>query len=195
MADAVRLQLPSGEWFTIDAADAEKVASVTGWRLWSRKDRPGKLYVYRTYKERVDGKLRQRSVFLHRFLAGAAADVLVDHRNGDGLDNRRENLRETDHRGNSTNVVHSKRQKLGGFKGVTWNKTAQKWQASICGGEIKANGKRRQLYLGVFSDPIAAARAYDAAALKHFGEYASLNFPLESVAPAPAANAAAKEVG
>lgn len=116
---------------------------------------------------------------VHRMLMGCERHdgKLVDHRDGDPLNNQRYNLRVTDARGNATNVTSSSKQKAGGYKGVHWNKRAKKWQASICAGEVKANGKRRQLYLGVFEDPIAAARAYDAEAIKHFGEFASLNFP------------------
>jgi hypothetical protein len=60
---------------------------------------------------------------------------------------------------------------------VHFNPRAKKWEANICAGEIQANGKRRKMYLGVFTDAVVAAHAYDAAAIKYFGEFASLNFP------------------
>jgi hypothetical protein len=56
-----------------------------------------------------------------------------------------------------------------GFKGVWWNKKAEKWK-----GQIQVDGKK--IHLGLFSDPTVAARAYDEAATEHFGEFAHLNF-------------------
>lgn len=55
------------------------------------------------------------------------------------------------------------------YKGVDWHKRDDKWRA-----RIKVGGKRK--YLGLFENEIDAAKAYDAAALKHFGEYANPNF-------------------
>ncbi len=175
----VRIPIGGGLFALIDADDADRVASRT-WRRRLHKHSPGRVYVQCSI--RLNGRKYTES--LHRFVMGCSVGdgKLVDHRNGDPLDNRKSNLRITDARGNSTNVTRSKLQKLGGYKGVSWNPRAKKWQASICGGEVKANGKRRQLYLGVFADPVAAAHAYDAAALKYFGEFASLNFPAKEVA-------------
>ncbi len=192
---AARLPLPNGLSFIVDAADADAVAGFS-WHTkgHSRGDKRG-TYVHRTVRLTPGRKGKKTAIALHRWLVGAQPGQVVDHINGDTLDNRRQNLRLTDARGNSTNIVSSKRQKLGGFKGVSWNPRAKKWQASICGGEIKSNGKRRQLYLGVFTDPVIAAKAYDAAALRHFGEFACLNFPLGTVetTSAETANAAEKE--
>lgn len=94
---------------------------------------------------------------------------LVDHRNGDGLDNRRSNLRQADSSQNAQNrrghaIATSQ------FKGVHWNRQRRKWIA-----EIGYRGVRTRL--GAFVDEVAAARAYDAAAERLFGEYARLNFP------------------
>jgi hypothetical protein len=174
MAEPVRVPLRGGLFALVDATDAERVLA-RKWRERRHKHAPTKVYAQCSYRE--DGFKRNAS--LHRFVMGCTAGDgrIVDHINGDGLDNRRANLRITDHRGNATNVTRSKLQKRGGYKGVSWNPRAKKWQASICGGEVKANGKRRQLYLGVFTDPADAARAYDAAAIKLFGEFGCLNFP------------------
>jgi hypothetical protein len=158
----------------IDAEDLER-AQAFKWQTKSKKSTPGKYYVQRSY--RVAGRNLGES--LHRFLMGCVPGdgKVVDHRNGNGLDNRKDNLRVTDARGNATNVTRSKNQSRGGYKGVSWHPKAGKWQASICSGEPRPNGKRKQIYLGLFEDPEEAARAYDAEARLHFGEFAALNFP------------------
>lgn len=178
MVDPVRVPLTQGYEALIDVIDAPRVLAQS-WRVKFDTKNPSKAYGQRSF--RVDGKSRTES--LHRFIMGAKPGdgVLVDHRNGDGLDNQRHNLRATDARGNATNVTRSKRQKAGGYKGVTWSKPMGKWQASICAGEVKPNGKRRQLYLGCFVDPVDAAKAYDTEARAHFGEFACCNFELTEV--------------
>jgi hypothetical protein len=94
----------------------------------------------------------------------------IDHANGDGLDNRRENLRD------ATWVQQMQnRAKSPGcssqFKGVSWSRQHGRWYA-YCG----TSGKGRR-FLGLFTDEIEAARAYDAAATEMFGAFARLNFP------------------
>lgn len=164
-----------GLYALIDDADLEKVAAHR-WHTKRKASQPGAYYAQTTVRV-TSGRAGKKSSFqLHRYILDAPPDVVVDHRNGDGLDNRRENLRLTTCRGNSSNVVHSKNRKRGGYKGVSWNSNAGKWEAGIAAGEIRANGKRKRLYLGLFVDPADAARAYDEAALKYFGEFAAPNF-------------------
>jgi hypothetical protein len=108
----------------------------------------------------------QRKV-MHRMLFPAAKEV--DHWDGSGLNNRRYNLRDVTRIQNQMN----QKKKRGGssrFKGVSRRKNAKKWAARIV-----VNDKR--LWLGVFASETKAAKAYDAAAKKYFGEFARLNFP------------------
>lgn len=110
---------------------------------------------------------RNVTCYLHRVIMNAPPGVQVDHINGDTLDNRRCNLRLCTHKENGHN-----RKLQGGtskFKGVTWHKRDRKWQAGI-----RHNGK--QIHLGYFNDDVEAARAYDRAARKYFGEFARVNF-------------------
>ena len=112
---------------------------------------------------------------LHRLLLGSA--VLVDHRDGNGLNNQRSNLRPATHAQNLQNT----RKRAGTtsrFKGVCWNKKKQAWVAFI-----KHEGKKK--YLGCFSSEEVAARAYDFAASETFGEFACLNFPNDLMAAPP----------
>lgn len=106
---------------------------------------------------------------LHRLLVGATAGQLVDHRNGDTLDDRKSNLRITSATGNARNTCRH-RGNASGLKGVYYDAARAKWQAQIC-----ADG--RKTALGRFATAEEAARAYDAAALALHGEFARLNFP------------------
>lgn len=111
--------------------------------------------------------------FMHREILGVSdRSVEVDHVNGDGLDNRRSNLRSATRQQNAANQ-RKPSTNTSGFKGVTWHAKLGKWRASLM-----ARGHRH--YLGLHATAEAAARAYDAAAVVHFGEFASLNFPTSS---------------
>lgn len=160
----------------VDAADAPRVLELR-WHLKRAKKYPGRFYAQHTVRLTPGRNGKKANLVLHRFIFGEDAPPLVDHKNGNGLDCRRDNMRAATTRQNSTNVTLSKQQKIGGYKGVSWNPRAKKWQTSICAGVVQPNGRRKLIYLGVFTDPAAAARAYDAAALLHFGEFACINFP------------------
>lgn len=118
--------------------------------------------------------MNRRRLYMHRVLMEGAA--LVDHINGDGLDNRRANLREATPVQNSRNMRPLTSAMSSEFKGVARQprSTVHPWRAYI-----RING--RASWLGVFATPEEAARAYDAAAREHFGEFARPNFPKEHV--------------
>jgi hypothetical protein len=104
---------------------------------------------------------------MHRVIAGTAGHLQTDHKDGDGLNNRRSNLRPCTSAQNKANVG-LRSDNRSGFRGVSRNAQDNCWIARIQGRHI-----------GVFRDAVDAARAYDDAARKAFGEFAHLNFPDE----------------
>lgn len=107
-------------------------------------------------------------IYLHRFLLSAQPNELVDHVNGDGLDNRRQNLRTCSMSQNSGNQHRLRTDNTSGYRGVHQDKRDGSWIAQIRGG-----GKVR--HLGTFKNAKDAAKAYNEAALRQYGEFAKLN--------------------
>ena len=121
------------------------------------------VYAQRTYRT-PDGK--DHGQFMHHLVTGQKN---VDHKNFDGLDNRRSNLRLAN---DSESLAHRRKMKnnTSGYIGVSLNKRNRKWQARIW-----KNGKTA--WSAYFDDPVEAAHARDAKALEIYGEFAVLNFP------------------
>lgn len=141
--------------------DAEDFAWLSHWDWFAAKRPDGKFYAVRTSEDR-------KRIRMHRVILDCASGEEGDHKNGNTLDNRRENLRKCTHLQNGRNRLKSKNN-TSGFKGVTWHTCGNKWLA-----QIRVNYKT--ISLGHYDDPVEAARAYDAAAKLHFGEFAKVNF-------------------
>lgn len=105
-------------------------------------------------------------VYMHKVITGWA---LTDHKDHDGLNNQRCNLRDATNSQNGANELPG----AGGtslYKGVSWYALSRKWRATI-----RVNFKQQSL--GLFASEGEAACAYDAAAAAAWGEFALLNFP------------------
>lgn len=130
-------------------------------------DKAGGVYCYRPGLQYRQLKVGGKAYMVHRIIFLMHRGYLpeqIDHIDGNGLNNDIENLRAANHGQNQRNKGTQKNN-TSGFKGVSWNKKAQKWQAFI-----KLDGKQR--YLGYFDTPDAAHEAYKAAATKLHQEFA-----------------------
>ena len=159
--DVAYVPLTQGYEAIIDAAD---VPLVEGWN-WSvqinkRKDGTiGQIYSKRNYWVGCNCK----RVAMHNVLMPAPIGYCVDHMDGNGLNNRRSNLRIATH---SENMKNRKLQinNTSGVKGVTWHKSRQKWQASI-----RSDGVVKYL---AWTDCLQEAeRAYEIASQSLHGEF------------------------
>jgi hypothetical protein len=103
---------------------------------------------------------------MHQLITGWP---LTDHINGNGLDNRRANLRPASAEENQRN--QRKTHGTSRYKGVCWFKATKRWHA-----QIRTGGKRH--HLGFYTEEVEAALAYDAAARNLFGDFAAVNFPM-----------------
>ena len=153
-----RVVLTKGLFALIDDDDVDRVYA----HMWSvhtpRKDASSTNYA----KACINGKM----VSMHRFILNVTTGQVVDHINGDGLDNRKENLRIVTPNQNQ----HNRKPNAGRqYKGITFVEKLNKWRAGI-----KIDGKRK--HLGCFVTAEEAAKAYDCAARKHRGHFAKLNF-------------------
>jgi hypothetical protein len=158
------IALSRGLFALVDDEDYDRVTAIGKWYA----DPSGKTFYARKNFWR-DGSYT--SIRMHALITGIDN---VDHANGNGLDNQKSNLRPATGSQNCQNRgIRS--DNSSGFKGVYWSRQRGKWVASIW-----FDGRER--HLGVFTDPAAAAHAYDAAAHKAFGEFARPNFP-EEIAP------------
>jgi hypothetical protein len=117
------------------------------------------------------GGLSDKVVYMHRFIMNCPDDMIVDHIDGNKLNNQKENLRIVTYSQNHMNRKVKRKGCSSKYKGVSLDKRCGKWRAYI-----KKDGK--YIHIGNFDNEIDAAKAYDEKALELFGEYASLNFPV-----------------
>jgi hypothetical protein len=147
--------------------DAEDISLVEKYRWYARAGR--KTNYACTWVRRGNGVVSKPP--MHRVILNEPDGLEVDHVNGNGLDNRRSNLRICTHDQNTRNRRSKKSGTSSRFIGVRWNKQSRKWIAAY-----ETGGRER--YLGSFDKEEDAARVRDKAVAREWGEFARLNFPL-----------------
>jgi len=137
---------------------------------WCFEEDGWNIYAVRIEGDSVGNK-RYKIVSLHRAIMNHPQGLLIDHRNNNGLDNRRANLRKAT---KSQNVCNRRKQAntSSRFRGVSFDKRRGAWAVNI-------TSQRKQKWIGYFDNEIDAAKAYDKAARKYHKEFAKLNFPEE----------------
>lgn len=153
---AKQILLTKGYSATVDDEDFEWLNQ---WKWFAMSLRNGNLLYAGRAVRGEDGK--QHTLLMHRFIMNPPAGAEIDHINGNGLDNRRANLRLATTAENLRNRGVFRNSKSG-YKGVVYNPANGKWKVTI--------------NLGTFDTPEEAARAYDDAITKLFGTLARPNF-------------------
>jgi hypothetical protein len=158
-----RIYLGEDVWTILDQEDYYRLGNIK----WCLGGNERKLYATGGIKNKTGGA---KIIYLHREIMKPRKGLLVDHRNRDSLDNRRENLRLATHAENSCNKQKTKSKTTSRFIGVSYEKQQRRWA-------VKVKHKGKSHWVGGFKSEIEAALAHDKAAKKYQGEFACLNFP------------------
>jgi hypothetical protein len=161
----VQIPIGHGRFALINECDAPAILPFR-WHMHGSKTHPKR---YAATSVAANCKCGRGVILMHRMLLGAKE---IDHKNGNGFDNRRSNLRPSSRSGNLVNRGRRVLRKDGGkFKGVYWHACSRKWHA-------KLTVKGQKLFIGHFTSEEEAARAYNKAAFQAWGHLAKLNqFP------------------
>jgi len=154
--DHALIPLTQGKFAIIDLDDVDKVKNYN-WHAQKIRN------TY--YAVRIENK---KHVYLHHIVIPKKLHYQTDHEDRNGLNCRKNNLRYCTHRQNILNQAKHVENTSSKFKGVCWSKWHKKWMAKI---EVK----RQQIYLGFYNSEVEAAKIYDQAVLKHFGDFGITN--------------------
>jgi hypothetical protein len=155
----------NGYEFQVDPED-EALAREAGWSVMTDTSRAKNKEISSIRKYVVRNR-NNHTEYLHRTILKAPEGTLCDHINGNGLDNRRANIRFATNSQNSANRKIGVRNKSG-YKGVHWSSRDNKWRV-----QFKVNKKTK--YIGLFANSHEGALAYNRAMKNYFGEFARLN--------------------
>ena len=158
---AKEINLTNGMKAFVDDEDFDYLSNYN-WRALKN----GKTH-YAVFGKRINGIYS--TTWMHRMIMGVKKrEDEINHIDHNGLNNQKNNLRQTTHRNITIqrSVTDRKQTK---YKGISFHKPSNKWRA-----RISVNGKTK--YLGYYESAVEAAKAYDDAQLLHFGEFSNLNF-------------------
>ena len=156
------IQLTQGKVALVDDEDFERLNQFH----WLAVKHGHNLWYAMRHGKKVNG--RQPSFYLHRDILNAPKGIKCDHKDCDGLNNQRANLRLCTDLENARNIRPQTRKLTSVFKGVHFRKDRGKWRVLI-----RYNGKQK--YVGSFHTENEAAEAYNQKALENFGQFARLN--------------------
>jgi len=148
----------------VDQADYERLRGYE----WFAKKANKCFYARGCVADNKTGK--EKMLYMHQMVIKVPDGMVVDHINHDGMDNRKANLRAATRAQNMRNRKKFANSSGSKYKGIYFRKRTRKWEAMI-------TFERKKIFLGCFRSEIEAAKAYDRAAMKYHGEFASLNFP------------------
>lgn len=151
----------------VDDEDFERLAKLK----WCHSKGKNTYYAVTDILHPDDPRYR-RCISMQRLVMGDPEGFLVDHKDGNGMNCQKRNLRVVSNAQNSMNSGPRNGKK---YKGTSFDKAKQKWRAQII------VGGKRPPWSGYFETEEAAARAYDRLAIQNFGEFAWLNFPNEVI--------------
>ncbi len=152
-----RIKLTQGKFALVSNID---YAYLNQWKWCCKED----------YAARHTHRPHRTLIYMHRLVLermGFKNFKQVDHQNLDRLDNQRHNIRPATNQQNKCNRG-LQTNNTSGYKGVDWHKSNEKWRARIRFNDI-------EIHLGLFDNPVEAAKAYNIAALVNHGKFARLN--------------------
>ncbi len=173
--EAMRIPLTRGKHALVDAEEYPRLARYSWHAFHDKKD--GRWLAVRGERVHVGGHSITRNIWMHRELLDVPAGMLVEHLNGDGLDNRKANVQVT-----TRAARYAKLGKLStntsGYRGVTFYARTGKWRV-----QIRCDGTTT--HIGYFTTAEEAAVAYDRKAREVFGDSAYQNVPAAAPASIP----------
>lgn len=164
--DVAFVSLTQGYEAIIDAADVPLIAPFKWYAVVARRKDGTVRTVYAARSRATHGKEAQKTINMHRVIADTPDGMETDHKDGNGLNNRRENLRNATREQNHHNT-RTPAHNSSGFKGVRWNPRDNRWVARIC-------INRKDVHLGYHVRLEDALAAYAKASKEFHGEFGRL---------------------
>ena len=161
-----RIPLTQGKFAIVDNKDFEQLNK---YKWYAHKDRCGRYYALRgVWDIKIQNSI---TIPMHRQILGLnyKDGKESDHKDRNGLNNQRYNLRICTKAENLRNSIKKGHNCSSKYKGVDWREKKEKWRARI-------HCNRKTYFLGYYESEVKAARVYDKAAIELFGEYAKTNF-------------------